>query len=192
MIGAFVRIALLTGMRAGEITALTWGQVDLINRIITVGRAKTSSGTGRQIPMGAELRAILADHRGWFVARFGEPAPDHYLFPYGKSWPQDPARPTTTFKTAWGRLRAEAGVSCRIHDLRHTAATKLAEGGVSESTMLALMGHMSRAMIERYSHIRMAAKREAVETLSLEPNLAPNSTGVTTISTTVGKTGRVH
>ena len=41
----------------------------------------------------------------------------------------------------------------------------MAEAGVPESTMLALMGHMSRAMLERYSHIRMAAKRTAVEAL---------------------------
>jgi hypothetical protein len=33
--------------------------------------------------------------------------------------------------------------------------------------MLALMGHMSRAMLERYSHIRMAAKREAVAGVTL-------------------------
>jgi hypothetical protein len=33
--------------------------------------------------------------------------------------------------------------------------------------MLAIMGHMSRAMLERYSHIRMAAKREAVAGLTL-------------------------
>jgi hypothetical protein len=43
----------------------------------------------------------------------------------------------------------------------------MAEAGVPESTMLALMGHMSRAMLERYSHIRMAAKRQAVESLSI-------------------------
>lgn len=60
-----------------------------------------------------------------------------------------------------------ARVSCRLHDLRHTLATQLAENGVSESTMLALMGHMSRAMLERYSHIRMAAKRDAVASVSL-------------------------
>jgi len=41
----------------------------------------------------------------------------------------------------------------------------MAEAGVPENTVLALMGHMSRAMLERYSHIRMAAKRQAVETL---------------------------
>jgi len=46
---------------------------------------------------------------------------------------------------------------------------RLAEAGVPESTMLALMGHMSRAMLERYSHIRIAAKREAVEAITLRP-----------------------
>jgi hypothetical protein len=43
----------------------------------------------------------------------------------------------------------------------------MAEAGVPESTMLALAGHMSRAMLERYSHIRMQAKREAVQVLAL-------------------------
>src|SRR5947209_479076 len=66
-------------------------------------------------------------------------------------------------------LRRRTGVCCRLHDLRHTFATGLAERGVPESTMLALMGHMSRAMLERYSHIRMAAKREAVAGATLRP-----------------------
>ena len=48
----------------------------------------------------------------------------------------------------------------------------MAEAGVPESTMLALMGHMSRAMLERYSHIRMRAKREAVKSLEL-PKAGP-------------------
>jgi len=38
---------------------------------------------------------------------------------------------------------------------------------VSESTMLALMGHISRAILEHYSHIRMAAKRDAVAGITL-------------------------
>jgi hypothetical protein len=40
------------------------------------------------------------------------------------------------------------------------------------ATMLALAGHMSRAMSERYSHIRLAAKRQATEALSLTPMTA--------------------
>jgi len=58
-------------------------------------------------------------------------------------------------------------VRCRFHDLRHTTLTKWAENNTPESTMLAFAGHLSRAMLERYSHIRIAAKRAAVDTLEL-------------------------
>jgi integrase len=160
-----IRALLLTGMRSGELTGATWGQVDLERRVLTVGRAKTSSGTGRQIPMNNDLFLLLSAHAAWFTTKCGETRPECYVFPFGKPQPTDPTRPTTTLKTVWGSIRKEAKVSCRLHDLRHTAATKMAEAGTPESTMLALMGHMSRAMMERYSHIRMAAKREAVESL---------------------------
>ena len=56
--------------------------------------------------------------------------------------------------------------------------------------MLAIMGHMSRAMLERYSHIRMAAKRDAVKSLELPkvgPRLVENSNGVPTKSPTVSQ-----
>jgi integrase len=159
-----VRALLLTGMRSGELTGAAWGQVDFERRVLTVGRAKTSCGTGRQIPMNNDLFVLLSAHAAWFTEKFGETRPEFYLFPFG-SVPNDPTRPTTTLKTAWDSIRKDAGVSCRLHDLRHTAITKLAEAGVPESTMLSLVGHMSRAMLERYSHIRMAAKREAVESL---------------------------
>lgn len=165
LVGPFVRVALLTGMRAGEITSLTWGQVDLQSRVVTVGKAKTASGTGRQIPMNEELFYVLVAHADWFTTRFSGPKPEYFLFPFGKPMPHDPKRPITDISSAWNALRKRANVNCRLHDLRHTAATKMAEAGVPESTMLALMGHMSRAMLERYSHIRMTAKRQAVEAL---------------------------
>lgn len=162
-----VPVLLLTGMRAGEALALSWSQVDLLGMAITVGRAKTSSGTGRTIPINDDLASILATHRAWFAERFGEPIQDHFLFPWGKPTPSDPTRHATDITWGWDQLRRDTGVSCRLHDLRHTFATRLAENGASESTMLALMGHMSRAMLERYSHIRMAAKREAVAGITL-------------------------
>jgi len=193
-LGTFIRVALLTGMRSGEILGLSWGQVDLVRRLITVGRAKSTAGTGRQIPMNSELFAVLSAHADWFTDRFGESKPDHYLFPFGKPTPSDPTRPITDISGAWDALRDRAVVRCRIHDLRHTAATKMAEAGVAESTMLALMGHVSRAMLERYSHIRMAAKRDAVESLSIigKGKKAGNSEVVPTKVPTVGDSDKIH
>jgi integrase len=186
-----IRALLLTGMRSGELTGATWGQVDLERRVLTVGRAKTAAGTGRQIPMNNDLFLLLTAHAEWFTGRFGATRPELYVFPFGKPAPSDPTRPTTTLKTVWGSIRDEAMVSCRLHDLRHTAATKMAEAGTPESTMLALMGHMSRAMMERYSHIRMAAKREAVESLGFtkEP---PKPEAVPKETPKVAKTNRIQ
>ena len=181
---AIVRIALLTGMRSGEILSLTWDQVDLLNRVVTVGKAKTSSGTGRTIPMNDQLAGVFTSHRAWFSAGFGEPMPEQYLFPSGAPVPKDPSKPVLEVKTAWNNLRRNSGVNCRLHDLRHTVATRMAEAGTPEGTMLSMLGHMSRAMLERYSHIRMAAKRTAVETLTLE--VSPIADGVVTKAATVG------
>lgn len=185
-IGVLIRLALSTGMRAGELTSLTWGQVDLYQGLLTVGKAKTQAGAGRVIPMNTDVKAVLVGHRSWFVSRFGEPQDGQYVFPWGSPLPSDPSRATVEIKTAWNTIRKAAGVQCRWHDLRHTAATKMAEAGVPESTMLALMGHMSRKMLERYSHIRLKAKREAVETLSLRTGTVTVSEAVPTEVPTVG------
>jgi integrase len=53
----------------------------------------------------------------------------------------------------------------RFHDLRHQAITELGEGGASDATIMAIAGHVSKKMMEHYSHARMAAKRNAVEAL---------------------------
>ena len=118
--------------------------------------------------MNHEIGELLIQHARWFTENFGETEDAYYLFPWGAPTPTDPTRHATSMKKAWNALRAKANVRCRTHDLRHTVATKLAEAGTPESTMLALLGHMSRAMLEHYSHVRMAAKRVAVEVLNTE------------------------
>jgi len=49
--------------------------------------------------------------------------------------------------------------------MRHHAITRLAGSQASEQTVMSIAGHVSREMLEHYSHIRMEAKRRAVETL---------------------------
>jgi hypothetical protein len=46
------------------------------------------------------------------------------------------------------------------------AITELAESGTSEQTIMAIAGHVSRRMLERYSHVRLEAKRDALKALS--------------------------
>jgi integrase len=65
-------------------------------------------------------------------------------------------------------LRKAAGMpNLRMYDLRHHAITRLLEDeDVSERTVIELAGHVSHAMLERYSHIRMRTKKEAVDALA--------------------------
>ena len=70
-----------------------------------------------------------------------------------------------SLKRGWEAVRRAAGVNCRLHDLRHTFCTKLAEAGIPEQVMLDLLGHVSQAMMKRWSHIRLEARRRAIEAL---------------------------
>jgi integrase len=74
---------------------------------------------------------------------------------------------------AWKRAAAPL-TGLRFHDLRHLAITKFAESEASDQTIMSIAGHMDRAMLEHYSHIRAAAKRKAVDSIrSYVPEEAP-------------------
>ena len=71
-----------------------------------------------------------------------------------------------SWRSAWRKLTRKAALGgLRFHDLRHHCITRLAEAGVPEQTLMSIAGHVSREMLEHYSHIRMQAKREAVSML---------------------------
>lgn len=156
-------LALNAGMRDAKIRHLTWAQVDFEKRILTVGKAKTQAGEGRTIPLNGAVLTALTDHRQWHLERFGEPQQAWYVFPGGGRTPKDPTVASTTLKTAWTTVRRDAKVTGRWHDNRHTLITELAEGGAGDGTIMEIAGHVSSQMLARYSHIRMEAKRSALE-----------------------------
>ena len=86
-----------------------------------------------------------------------------YVFPAGKGQPNDPTRPVSTLTTACTKVRTKANVVGRWHDNRHTLVTELAESGAGDEVIMSIAGHVSRAMLSRYSHVRMEAKRRALE-----------------------------
>ena len=68
-------------------------------------------------------------------------------------------------------MKAKAKVKGRWHDNRHTLITDLAESGAGDETIRDIAGHVSKQMLKHYSHIRMEAKRTALESIvAKKPN----------------------
>ena len=62
-----------------------------------------------------------------------------------------------------GKRQGVRGRERASHDSRHTLITELAESGAGDQTIMDIAGHVSRQMLKHYSHIRMQAKREALD-----------------------------
>ena len=176
-----------TGMRLGESQALRrkdlwlgWANGSIVRGEVVVPKSKTAAGTGRVIPLSRRVCACLS----LWLERFPDAGPDSFLFPFHKVgmggnsrlpmlYDVDLSRPIGSWRNAWRLACKAAGVRYRPHDMRHTFISRLAENpSVSEQTIKALAGHLSRQMMERYSHIRSQAKQAAIETLN-EGAIAP-------------------
>jgi integrase len=165
--GAFLFAVLSINTSAGpkELLTLRLKDVDFDKKVIDVQpEGAKNTGRIRSIPLNEESfkAAQLAVER---AKKLGSLAPDHYLFPFRVHRALfDPARHQTSFKGAWKKMVAVAELpGLRMYDLRHHCITSLLEDPrVSEETVEAIAGHVSRRMMKRYSHIRSAAKRAAV------------------------------
>ena len=167
-------LALNTTMRACEIKGLRWRDVNLAEQILTVQQSKTAAGE-RVIPLNTEAMAAVLEL--WERAEtFGGNEPNHFVFPACECGRVDPSVPQKSWRTAWRRLRLEAGLpELRFHDLRHHAITELAETLASDQTIMSIAGHVSPEMLKHYSHVRLKAKRQAVDALSSKsPAVAAN------------------
>ena len=162
-------LALNAGMRDAEIKTLTWAQINFPKNFLAVGQSKTEGGEGRTIPLNSALLPALTEYVVWYTDKFGEIRPEWYVFPFGKPQPSDPTRHVTTLKTAWTNVRDNAKVKGRWHDNRHTLITELAESGAGDQTIMDIAGHVSKQMLKHYSHIRMEAKRTALESIVRKP-----------------------
>jgi integrase len=172
-------LCLNTTARGCELKGLAWQDVDLFSRTLTIRKSKTAAGE-RIVPLTTVACSALARLRAR-AESFGPVEPAHYVFAAftpkftfsGKAVVDynvtgfDPTRHLNSWRSAWRTLTKKAGLpGFRFHDLRHCAITTLAESGASDSTIMAIAGHVSRRMLERYSHVRMEAKRAALETLA--------------------------
>lgn len=177
---ALFRLALLTGMRRGELLALIWDDVDLdraalaVRRSLTIdrdrhwiiGEPKTAAGR-RAVALPASCVAALRRHRVRQTARrlsIGDLwQPTGLVFDRGDGTLLHPNVALATF----GRLTKAAGLPhIRFHDLRHTSATLALADGVHPKIVSERLGHSSVAMtLDRYSHVSLNMQRDAADRL---------------------------
>jgi integrase len=130
----FLCIALSTGMRSGEIASLVEHQ---LGRRYAHGGTRQNEGRHKAADSHQpDLIAVIEQHALWYRRKLGDIRPQWFMFPGRDGKPTDghqraldPARPIGDITTAWDGLRERSGVHCRLHDLHHTAATKMAEAG---------------------------------------------------------------
>jgi integrase len=188
-------LAVSTTCRGVEIRNLRWQDVDLFARVATIRRSKTAAGHRTIPLNGdamAALTRLLERARGLGTGEpehYVFPTCEHLTIDPTrpqKSWRtawrslvaetarrvgREAARDALDARcglraaiAAWRRAAAPLR-GLRFHDLRHQAITEMAEAGATDATMMAVAGHMSRRMLEHYSHVRMAAKRTALDKL---------------------------
>jgi len=153
-----VVVALYTGLRKSEILNLTWADVDMQNRVITVNESKNNESrilpfhetvykTLRSLQNGSgKGQAVFTDKNGLPLGNFRR-----------------------SFETAVRRTGIE---NFKFHDLRHTFASRLVMAGVDIRTVQQLMGHKDIRMTMRYSHLSDDHLKEAVKKLENGTNLA--------------------
>jgi integrase len=157
-----VLLAVTTGMRRGEILALSWDDVDLVRGMISVVRAWDEGPDGYELKdpksetsrRTIEMPAILVDalarakneHEDRRAAR--KLAREGYRLEYGPLvFSEDDGEPwwPSRFEWMWQEFRKSSRVAPRFHDLRHTALSLLLRQGNSPKVVQEIAGHHSSA-----------------------------------------------
>ena len=159
----------LTGWRVGEAVALTWDRVDFAHGVVTLDVGTTKNGAGRTFPFGAlpDLQALLEAQRdvtdtvqratGQIVAR---------VF-------HRQGQPIRSFHDAWNGATERAGLKgLLVHDLRRSAIRRFVRAGIPERVCMALSGHKSRSVFDRYNIVSGRDLSDNVAKLAL-PSTAP-------------------
>ena len=161
---AALRLLMLTGCRLNEILTLRWDDVDR-----TAGEFRLRDGkTGtRMVPLTPTAEAVLAGIRR---------VPTNPWVIVGKQ----PGTHLPTITAEWYRLRARAGLDdVRIHDLRHSYASRALAAGESLSMIGKLLGHADIQSTARYAHLARETERVSAARVgaSIGADIAPAGRG---------------
>ena len=151
--------AIETGCRREEILSLTWKDVDIFKKVVTIFAKKT--GDRRGIPLTTKAFDILKSKEKVRTKR-GSIKREDFVFSH-------PGRQKVNFhalRWAFEKALKKAKIEgFRFHDLRHTFASRLAQQGVDPYTIQKLMGHKTFTTTARYSHHCAESLRSGINAL---------------------------
>lgn len=162
------RLLLETGARRGEITGLSWGDINFRTGVVTIRKIaspesggvqtenRTKGRTTREIPLSEGLLALLVDLK---MERGATPFDPVVMDSRGRG-----RASFTTIRYWWVRDCKAAGVTgYSPHSLRHTFATTALAAGVPVNVVSSILGHASTAVTyEVYAHVTGDMQRQAV------------------------------
>lgn len=147
-------LALLLGMRQGEVLSLQWSDVDLERGVLFVRRETKTRTSRRALPLAAPIAVMLARL----------PRTSVFVFPRASGERRD----SKADWTEWQMLLASCDLPrVRVHDARHTTPTLLLELGVPARVVSEILGHSTtRLTMDTYTHVHDPLMRDAVERLT--------------------------
>ncbi|WP_076750674.1 tyrosine-type recombinase/integrase [Desulfatitalea tepidiphila] len=148
-----------SGMRKGEITALTWDKIDMKGRMIRLEAEDTKEGKAKSIPMAeAVYRVIQSIPRSIHDPHVFL----YYSKPITRNFSQGLKSACKNAGIAWGR---DVKGGFIFHDLRHTFVTDMRRAGVDRTVRMAITGHAIHDMDQRYDVVEESDKLEAIRRL---------------------------
>lgn len=145
----YVRLALETGARRGEIRERRWAEVDLEQRTIVVEDTKT----------GRPRTLFFSETTAQLMRRVWPKRPEDELLFEGRI----KGRPIN-YRRPWQELTAAIGrPDLHLHDLRHHRAAELLKAGTTIAVAAQVLGHSSLILQRRYGHLETATLRAATE-----------------------------
>jgi integrase len=152
-LSVFIRLALNTGCRRGELLGLEWGRVDIEHHRILLEACHTKSRRRRAVPLNEDAVHALGRVKAWQVS-VGVQSSLVFAGVDGR---------VKGFRGSWLSALRRAGIEdFRMHDLRHTFASWLVMQGVSIYVVRDLLGHASVTQTEIYAHLAPDQGMEAV------------------------------
>lgn len=174
-----ILLSLHTGLRIGEVCALTWKDIDLDKKIIhvrsTVARVKNKNADNgratmlvidtpktksslRDIPISSNMMAILSLMKQSVKSTYVISNSNQFVSP-------------RTYEYRFHRIITQCGIdSINYHVLRHTFATRCVEAGVDVKSLSEILGHANVSItLNTYVHSSMELKRMQLEKLAFVP-----------------------